>query len=44
MNQALLIIDVQQELVDGNNETKSVFNKEVLLDHINLVINKAIES
>ncbi|MDC2864436.1 MULTISPECIES: isochorismatase family protein [unclassified Bacillus (in: firmicutes)] len=44
MNQALLIIDVQQELVDGNNETKSVFNKEALLDNINLVINKALES
>ncbi|CRK82127.1 isochorismatase family protein [Neobacillus massiliamazoniensis] len=44
MNQALLIIDVQQELVDGNNEMKSVLNKEVLLDHVNLVINKALES
>ncbi|MEH6892618.1 isochorismatase family protein [Bacillus sp. JJ864] len=44
MNQTLLIIDVQQELVDGNNEMKSVFNKEVLLDNVNLVINKALES
>ncbi|CAH0344422.1 isochorismatase family protein [Bacillus sp. CECT 9360] len=44
MKQALLIIDVQQELVDGNNEEKSVFNKEALLDHVNLVINQALES
>lgn len=44
MNQALLIIDVQQELVDGNNETKNVLNKEALLDNVNLVINKALES
>lgn len=43
LKQALLIIDVQQELVEGNNETKSVFNKETLLDNINLVINKALE-
>jgi len=44
LNQALLIIDVQQELVDGNNETKNVLNKEALLDNVNLVINKALES
>ncbi|MGC4378671.1 isochorismatase family protein [Fictibacillus sp. Mic-4] len=44
MKQALLIIDAQQELVDGNHEEKSVFNKELLLDNVNLVINKAIES
>ncbi|GIN86361.1 isochorismatase [Heyndrickxia sporothermodurans] len=44
MKQALLIIDVQQELVEGNNEEKSVFNKEGLLDHVNLVIDKAVES
>lgn len=44
MKQALLVIDVQQELVDGNNENKSVHNKETLLNHINLVIDKAQES
>ncbi|RFU62294.1 isochorismatase family protein [Bacillus sp. V59.32b] len=44
MKQAVLIIDVQQELVDGNNEEKSVYKKEALLDHVNLVINKALES
>ncbi|WP_163103049.1 cysteine hydrolase family protein [Peribacillus alkalitolerans] len=44
MKQALLIIDVQQELVDGKTKEKSVFNKEALLDHVNLVINQALES
>ncbi|TDL31278.1 cysteine hydrolase [Jeotgalibacillus sp. S-D1] len=42
MKQALLIIDVQQELVEGNQEEKCVFNKEGLLDNINLVIEKAL--
>jgi nicotinamidase-related amidase len=44
LKQALLIIDVQQELVDGNETEKSVFNKEALLGHVNLVIKKALES
>jgi len=44
MNQALLVIDAQQELIEGNQEHKSVFNKEKLIRTINLVINKAIES
>lgn len=44
MNQALLVVDAQQELIEGNQEHKSVFNKEKLIDTINLVINKAIES
>ncbi|MGF9966933.1 cysteine hydrolase family protein [Bacillus rhizoplanae] len=44
MKQALLIIDVQQELVDGNDKNRCVLNKDVLLDNINLVINKALES
>jgi nicotinamidase-related amidase len=44
LKQALLIIDVQQELVEGNNENKSVFNKEALLNNINLVIDKALQS
>lgn len=43
LKQALLIIDVQQELVEGNQEEKSVFNKERLLDNINLVIEKALK-
>ncbi|MET3697890.1 nicotinamidase-related amidase [Bacillus oleivorans] len=42
MKQALLVIDVQQELIEGNE--KSVLNKEQLLQNINLVIKKALES
>lgn len=44
MNQALLVIDAQQELIDGNEKEKSVFNKDRLLDTINSVIIKALES
>ncbi|WP_299094237.1 isochorismatase family protein [uncultured Metabacillus sp.] len=43
MKQALLIIDAQQELIDGNHE-KSVFEKENLIKNINVVIKKAIET
>ncbi|MEN1969433.1 cysteine hydrolase family protein [Lentibacillus sp. N15] len=41
MNQTLLIIDAQQELVDGNQETGPVFHKEQLIRNINKVIDKA---
>ena len=41
MNQVLLIIDVQQELVDGNEQTNEIYNKTGLLETINLVIEKA---
>lgn len=44
MKQALLVIDAQQELIDGNQNEKSVFNNETLLGNINIVINKALES
>jgi len=44
VNQALLIIDAQQELIDGNQEERAVFNKEQLVRNINLVIEKAKES
>ncbi|WP_163530234.1 isochorismatase family protein [Halobacillus ihumii] len=44
MKQALLVIDAQQELMEGNEEEKAVFQKEKLVEHINLVINKAVES
>ncbi|WP_025784592.1 isochorismatase family protein [Sporosarcina sp. D27] len=44
MKQALLVIDAQQELIDGNEEEKSVFNKASLLENINLVVKKAVES
>ena len=41
MNQTLLIIDAQQELMDGNEEESAVFNKEHVIKNINLVIEKA---
>lgn len=44
LNQALLIIDAQQELMDGNTEEKGVFQKERLIDKINGVIEKAIHA
>lgn len=44
MKQALLVIDAQQELIEGNQNEKSVYNKEKLVDNINLVINQALES
>ncbi|KAA0966246.1 isochorismatase family protein [Sporosarcina sp. ANT_H38] len=44
MKQALLVIDAQQELIDGNQNEKSVFNNEKLVSNINIVINKALES
>lgn len=44
MNQTLLIIDAQQELMDGNQEESPVFNKEQLIRNINQAIEKARES
>ncbi|MHA6529371.1 cysteine hydrolase family protein [Paenibacillus sp. BAC0078] len=44
MNQALIIIDAQQELIDGNQEESAVFNKEQLIKNINKVIRKAQEA
>ncbi|ASN03594.1 cysteine hydrolase family protein [Virgibacillus necropolis] len=44
MNQTLLIIDAQQELIDGNLEESAVFNKEQLIRNINKVIEKAKEA
>lgn len=43
MNQTLLIIDAQQELIDGSQEQSAVFNKEQLIRNINLAIEEAIE-
>ncbi len=40
LNQVLLIIDAQQELIDGNQEESAVFNKKQLISNINLVIEK----
>ncbi|MDM5155136.1 isochorismatase family protein [Bacillus sp. DX1.1] len=42
MNQALLVIDAQQELIDGNHEEKEVFKKNRLIANINNVINQAL--
>ncbi|GAA0136180.1 hypothetical protein YSY43_30210 [Paenibacillus sp. YSY-4.3] len=44
MNQTLLIIDAQQELIDGNQEESAVYNKEQLIKNINVVIEKANKS
>jgi nicotinamidase-related amidase len=41
VKQALLVIDVQQELVEGNEKEQAVFQKEKLIDTINGVIDKA---
>lgn len=41
MNQALIVIDAQQELIEGNDEEQSVFNKEGLINNINDVVEKA---
>ncbi|WP_026581430.1 cysteine hydrolase family protein [Bacillus sp. J33] len=41
MSQTLLIIDAQQELIDGNQEASAVFGKVQLIRNINLVIEKA---
>lgn len=43
LNQSLLIIDAQQELIDGNQEVSAVFMKNRLIRNINLVIDKARE-
>lgn len=44
MNQTLLIIDAQQELMDGNQEESAVFHKQQLITNINSVIEKAEKS
>jgi len=44
LNQTLLVIDAQQEIIDGNQEEKAVFNKEQLIKNLNLLIKKATES
>ena len=44
MNQALLVIDAQQELIDGNAGQPEVHHKDQLLSSINQVIQKALEA
>ncbi len=41
MKQTLLVIDVQQELLDGNSQTSPVYHKAELIATINQVVNKA---
>ena len=43
MKQTLLIIDAQQDLINGNQEIGPIFNKEQLVKNINKVIEKARE-
>ena len=44
LKQTLLIIDAQQELIDGNEHESAVFKKDQLIKNINVVIEKAKES
>lgn len=44
MNQALLVIDAQQALIDGDKQEPGVYNKERLFRNINFVIGKALQS
>lgn len=43
MKQALLIIDAQQDLIEGSNVESPVFDKEKLIHNINTVIEKAMK-
>ena len=42
MKQALLVIDAQQELIEGGKEEQGVFEKERIIANINIVIEKAL--
>ncbi|CAM3982388.1 isochorismatase family protein [Mesobacillus zeae] len=44
MNQALLVVDAQQELMEGGTEEKGVFEKKGLIETINVVVEKAIKA
>ncbi|WP_232699543.1 isochorismatase family protein [Brevibacillus daliensis] len=44
MKQALLVIDAQQELLDGNENQPAIFNKDQLISNINSVIDQALQS
>jgi nicotinamidase-related amidase len=43
LKQALLVIDAQQELIEGNEKEQGVVHKEKLIETINRVIVKAVE-
>jgi nicotinamidase-related amidase len=44
MNQALIIVDAQQDLIDGSGKESPVFNKDLLIQNINSVIEKGIKA
>ncbi len=44
MKQALLVIDAQQELIEGNEKEKGVCHKATLLDNINSVVKEALDN
>lgn len=44
MKQALLVIDAQQELIEGNEKEQPVVEKDKLIKAINLVSGKAVEA
>lgn len=44
LNQTLIIIDAQQELIDGNHQESAVQNKDLLIQTINNVIEKASDA
>ena len=44
LNQALLIIDAQTSLIEGTQEQQGVFEKEKLIQNINAVIEKALDT
>lgn len=44
LKQLLLVIDAQQELIEGNQEEAAVFNREQLVSNINLAVEKALKS
>jgi nicotinamidase-related amidase len=44
LKQALLVIDAQQELIEGNENEQGVVHKEKLIETINRVIGKAVEA
>lgn len=44
LNQTLIIIDAQQELINGNHQESAVRNKDLLIQTINNVIEKASDA
>lgn len=43
MKQTLLVIDAQQDLMEGSTEEQGVFDKERIITNINTVIQKALD-